>query len=250
MRRSVAFLATTLLLCLGSPAAGTRTVLAPIRDSTLYESVLGEVASGAGPALFTGTNGNFERRRALLLFDVAAIPSGVRVDSVSLVIQVTRTRDPVAREFSLHRVLADWGEGTSNAGGDSTAPGGGAGVAATIGDATWSYGVFDAERWAHAGGDFDAAVLATTDLGEIGAATWRSTPALVASFQAWVDGTAANFGWMVRGEEVRASTARRFGSRQSTNANERPFLVVDYTPTAVHSLTWAAIKAVYRDANR
>jgi hypothetical protein len=167
------------------------------------------------------------------------------VDSVQLVLHVTRAQDTVARNFVLCRVLAQWGEGISNAGGDSIGPGGGQGAPATVGDATWNYRVYDTQRWAHAGGDFDPAPLATALVGGIGAYTWASTPALVADVQRWVRGE-DNFGWVLVGVESTTTTTRRFASRQSSIVGARPFLIVHYTPSAIAPATWAGVKAVFR----
>ena len=47
----------------------------------------------------------------------------------------------------VHRVTADWGEGTSKATQGKGAP-------ATTGDATWSHRIFNTKTWKMAGGDF------------------------------------------------------------------------------------------------
>ena len=71
-------------------------------------------------------------QRALIKFDVCPIPRGSKIDSVVLEIYAERAIGGDA-EHTLHRVLQDWGEGTSVATG-------GAGSPATPGDATWAPG--------------------------------------------------------------------------------------------------------------
>lgn len=229
----------------GPPAGALEMRLVPAADNTLYESGGQEVSSGAGPALFAGAIGTGLRRRALLRFDTASLPAGAHVDSVQLVLRVTRLQDVGPRSFALHRVLASWGEGTSNAGGDSIAPGGGQGAPATIGDATWTYRHYDTERWSQAGGDFDPTPLALCAVGGLGSWAWNSTPALVADVQRWLDG-GENHGWILLGGEGVANSARRFAARESALAGARPVLVVHFTPTAVAPATWSAVKSMLR----
>jgi hypothetical protein len=226
-------------------ASATQVTLPPSQDNTLYESTTADESSGAGPALFAGATGTGRLRRTLLAFDTSSIPPGVQVDSVQLLLHVTRASDARARSFTLHRVLAPWGEGTSNAGGDSIEPGGGQGAPATLGDATWNYRIYDTQRWSQPGGDFDPAPLASTLVGGIGLWTWNSTPALVADVQRWVNG-GENFGWVVLGVEGTTTTTRRFASRESSVVVARPALVVHYTPSAIAPATWAGVKAVFR----
>jgi hypothetical protein len=249
MQVRVLVVAAAVAIALGGlanqPALAAQVALSPSQDNTLYATTTTDESSGAGPALVAGVTGTWRLRRALLGFDTSSIPSGVRVDSVQLILHVTRAQDAVARVFVLHRVLAQWGEGTSNAGGDSTDPLGGQGAPATLGDATWNYRIYDTLRWAQVGGDFDPAPLATALVGGIGAWTWGSTAALAADVQRWVDG-GENFGWVLIGVESERTTTRRFASRQSGVVSARPSLVVHYSPTAVIPARWAGMKAVFR----
>ena len=86
------------------------------RDNTLYEQVGGGLSNGAGEYIFAGTTATTSlRRRALLRFDVhAAVPAGSTVTSEALQLNMSRTISN-AQPVSLHRVMADWGEGTSDA---------------------------------------------------------------------------------------------------------------------------------------
>jgi len=59
---------------------------------------------------------------------------------------------------------------------------------------------------------------------------------MVADVQGWLDSPATNHGWLVRGNEGTASTARRFASRQNGFDGFWPRLTVTYTPAAVTSL--------------
>ena len=107
----------------GPPPATTLTgatqiELNPIADNTLYESVDGSVSNGAGAHLFSGTNNKGNIRRAVIAFDIAGnIPTGATISGVSLHLQMSRTAGGTAT-VALHKVLADWGQGSSDAEGN------------------------------------------------------------------------------------------------------------------------------------
>lgn len=207
-----------------TPQAQAQTVvLAPSRDNTLYQSENGEVSNGAGPHIFTGATRFRARRRALLAFDVAAqIPPGSRITRVSLTMNVSQTISGPT-PVTLHRVTANWGEGTSNAG----AAGDGAGAPSTPNDATWVHTFFPDRRWTNAGGDFTAAADATSAV-ESGRSAWEGGT-MIARVQEWLDQPASNFGWIVIGFEEGQATAKRFDSREVPNATSRPSLTIEFT---------------------
>ena len=102
---------------LGAAAAADVVQLEPLKDNTLFGTAT-DNSSGAGPAVFsgrTGLLGDGTRLRAVLAFDVAAaIPSGSTVTSASLTLHlVLASALGVKESHTLHRILADWGEGTS-----------------------------------------------------------------------------------------------------------------------------------------
>ncbi len=196
--------------------------LAPSKDNTLYEDPQGRNSNGAGPGIFAGTSGQGQIQRALIAFNFGQIPAGSTVEAVTLTLFQSNNRADLTEEVvQLHRVERDWGEGGSNAGG-----GGGSGVPATAGDATWVHTFFPNATWANPGGDFEAMVSASMSIGENGPHTFASTAALVADVQAWLDHPASNFGWLVRGREGVARTSKRFDSRTGPNP---PRLTVTFT---------------------
>jgi hypothetical protein len=222
-----------LLVGTTSTIAGAETVtLEPSKDNTLYEDEAGSLSNGSGRHLFAGRvfsrAGGFARR-ALIAFDVGtALPAGAMITSAEL--RLTMSRSIVdAEDVSLHRVLADWGEGDSQASSEE----GGGGPAAD-GDATWIHTFFDSggegAKWTSAGGDFEPASSATTPVGFAGIYTWGSTAAMVADVQAWLDQPQANFGWILIGNETFYPTAKRFDSRENEDAAVRPHLVIEYEP--------------------
>src|ERR1043165_7657800 len=121
-------------------------VLTSNHDNTMYEDVTGSLSTGAGSGMFAGTTGQNLLRRALLSFDVSAIPAGSIVTDVRVTLHLSRASTG-ATDVAFHRTLASWGEGTSVASGEQ-----GQGAAATPGDATWVHRFFPTDTWAAAGG--------------------------------------------------------------------------------------------------
>ena len=194
------------------------------KDNTLYFDETGSLSNGEGAYIFAGATSGFGPRRGLLAFDVASnIPAGATIDSVTLTLHVSRTQFGTSA-VALHPVLADWGEGASNAGDP-----GGAGIAAEIGDATWLNTFYSSSFWANQGGDFSAATSGSTLVGDVGCYTWSSTPAMVSDVQSWLDNAATNFGWLLLGDEAGFQTAKRFDSRENPEPGFQPLLSIDYT---------------------
>lgn len=125
----------------------------------------------------------------------------------------------------VHRLLADWGEGTSNASGNE-----GTGTSSASGDATWVHRFFNSDSWNNPGGDFSSVFSASTSVGGSGSYTWGSTSQLVADVQGWVDQPSINFGWVLIGNEAGSQTAKRFDSRENGTSANRPVLTITYTP--------------------
>lgn len=206
------------------PQIPRTTILSPSQDNTLYEDATGSLSNGAGQYFFAGTTNVGQIRRGLIAFDLStAISGGSTVLSATLILSMSRTiigAQPVA----LHPVLADWGEGSSDAAGEE-----GIGTGSTPGDATWLHTFYDGSLWTTAGGDFAATASATTLVGDLGSYQW-SSPQMVTDVQAWIDTPANNFGWLLLGDETPIMTAKRFDSRENPTEANRPMLVITYEP--------------------
>ncbi|MGH7454003.1 MAG: DNRLRE domain-containing protein [bacterium] len=227
-RRIFLFIIMAILFVSLAPTAPAQTqiTISAGKDNTLYESTTGAFSNGAGQYFFVGTTARAELRRGLLMFDIASkIPAGATINSVTLRLNMSRTISG-AQFIKLHRVLSDWGEGTSNAITEE-----GAGAASTTGDATWRHRFFSTVFWTTIGGDFAAAASDSQAVSAIGFYTWGSTPQMVNDVQTWLNAPASNFGWLLRGVENISSTSKRFDSRESPNAASRPLLTVNYTAT-------------------
>ncbi len=212
-----------------SPVFGASVSLAPLKDNTLYEDPMGSLSNGQGEYLFSGRTSVLADglvRRAVLAFDVAlAIPAGSTITSAALTLNVSQSAPGAGpRPGSLHRLLADWGEGASNAG----APGG-TGIHAEAGDATWLHRFYDSDLWSSPGGDHDAASSASIAVGVSGLHTWTSAQ-MAEDVQRWLDDPAASFGWVLIGDESEMQTAKRYDSRENALVANRPRLDVTYDP--------------------
>lgn len=235
MMRSALF--STLLLALAAPPLlyADNLSIAASRDATLYEDAAGARADGSGTKLFAGRTGNGgggQIRRALIAFDLSAIPTGSTIDSVQISVaidKVPQIATPISA--SLHRLSRDWSEGSS-----ASSSGG---AASSAGDVTWLHTQFDSELWDTPGGDFSAASSAEAALGNTtGDAMFASTAALVADVQAWLDDPTSNFGWLLRGDESAAMTARRLFSREADGDNG-PQLQIEFTPPQSQGLPFS-----------
>lgn len=209
---------------MASSAGAAMVSVMPSKDNTLYEydPAEGDHSNGAGFHFFAGENGMGEFRRGVLAFDIAGIiPADSTIIAVSLTMNMSMT-SAGAETVELHKLLADWGEGTSHA------PGGeGDGAPATPNDATWRHRFFDSVFWTTQGGDFSANVSASQSVGGTGQYTWISTQ-MVADVQSWLDNPVSNFGWLVLGDETTSATAKRFDTRESASP---PILTIQYAPS-------------------
>ena len=200
--------------------------LKPVADTTLFEPSA-DNNLGASLDLAAGTTAHGEKSRALIKFDLTGVvPTNATIATATLTITVTRTPGSggAGSVFDLRRMLGDWAEGTHGASGQS-------GAAAAANETTWNARFFPATLWNQPGGgpgvDFSTNVSASVAVGGTATYAFKSTPALVADVQAWMNNSAANFGWLLITEsETVNETARRFGSRE--NSAQAPTLVIDY----------------------
>ena len=217
-------IATALVSIFPSLATAQLANINPIKDNTLYQydPAEGDVSNALGNHFFAGETGMGELRRGVLAFDIAGnVPAGSTILGVTLSLNMSRTGLDDARNIELHKMLADWGEGTSVAPGEE-----GEGAPATTNDATWRHRFFDTIFWTTEGGDFSATVSASQSVGPVGMYTWSSSQ-MRADVQSWLDDPASNFGWLVLGDESEISTAKRFDTRESASP---PVLTIQYRP--------------------
>ncbi len=211
--------------CTPSPCGQTVVDMFPTKDNSLYEDPAGSLSNGSGDGLIVGMAAtSVDRRRALLAFDSASIPSSARVLSASLQLTQTFTADSQSRTLSVHRVNSLWGEGASIAAGDQTL-----GALAAPGDATWLFRFFSSDSWLSSGGDFDPAPSASASVGVAPSNVTWAGPQLIADLQSWINTPASNRGWLILGDESAVQSQRRFASREAATQASRPKLTITYT---------------------
>ena len=180
-------------------------------------------SNGAGDFIFAGSTAIGDDRRALLQFDLSSIPNCATIDSAVLTLSCNRVPTTTGYAMSIHRVTASWGEESSDAPGNE-----GGGTTAATGDATWASRFHSATAWTSSGGDYIGTATATTTVGGTGSYSWRGAN-VTTEIENWLDGTNANNGWILIGDESTTGTAKRFGSRDNGTAANRPQLIVYYT---------------------
>jgi len=240
-RRLLALAVAAALSSLGGSLASAGTVnINPSKDNTLYEydPLEGDRSNGLGSHFFAGKTALDKLRRGVLAFDIAGnIPPGSTITAASLSVNMSRTPNQADFLMELHKLLAAWGEGPSNAPAEE-----GTGAPATPNDATWRHRFFDTIFWSTQGGDFSATVSASQLVGALGQYTWSSSQ-MVADVQGWLDNPANNFGWLMLGDESETLSAKRFDTRESASP---PVLAITYipagtpTPTATPTATATA----------
>lgn len=201
------------------PNSGPRVTLEAVADTTIFEE--GPLGNGAGEWFFAGSTNRSVLRRGLLRFEVAdQIPPAATVTAAQLILTQDRARTIAPAGTSIHRALAAWAEGSSDAAGQE-----GRGVTAQPGDATWEHAVLGEKAWSIPGGDWAVDPSAVTDVSANGTYTW-SSPGLIEDVQSWIDGTAENLGWFIIGDEETTGSARRFLSRESEAGGA--ILIIEY----------------------
>jgi hypothetical protein len=217
-------------LLLEGRAAAVTVSLGSVSDTALFENK--PDFNLGGTTLLAGTNQQLSRSRGLFRFDVSSLPAGAVVTGVQVQLYCTRQPDPdqhggpVASDFSLYRMLVDWGEGAGSAN---------TGSVAMAGNATWNERHYQALAWGTPGGlegtDYANGASATTAVGNVGAYAWGSSAELIADVQGWIAAPATNYGFiLVNQSEGTAGSGRRFASREQPGGSiAPPQLVVTYT---------------------
>lgn len=219
-RRLVVFVVLVSIILLPAAAQAEAGNFVAVADATLIEDFSGSRANGSADAIYVGRTQRDGNRRGLLRFDLSSLPPGAIVQSATLHLHLLRGR-PDNEPLSLHRTLASWGEGASNAFG-------GGGTAAAPGDATWLHRFFGATQlWSNPGGDFVAAASAEELIEAPEGVTHHiSAPGMAADVQAWIDQPTGNHGWLLIGG---VNSAKAYASREHATAGLRPQLTVTWS---------------------
>ncbi|MEX0636605.1 MAG: DNRLRE domain-containing protein [Ferruginibacter sp.] len=223
-------------------AISQNVVLNAVADNTIHSELINN-SNGAGENFTAGVTCQSGIRRGLIKFDFSSIPAGATITGVSLQMTVNKAVSG-ASDFSIHRLVDTWGEGTTNAGN----VGDGQGVTASLGDATWvcrfANGVGGCNsNWSISGGNFVSTASAVASVNGIGNYNW-SGATLVTDAQNMFSNTASNHGWIITAvEEIATCSAKRFSSRTSSVIANRPTLTVSYTTVTPVNLSRFEAKA-------
>lgn len=220
------------------PASAALISLPSAADNTLFQSEFGDLSNGSGQYFFCGTTAFGDLRRGLIEFDIAgSIPAGSTIISATLKLHMSRTAGAAA-PVSLHRTLADWGEGASIGFGEE-----GGGAPSLPGDATWIHTHYSTGLWATPGGDFDPDPSATSIIFGVEFYNWTSAQ-LAADVQSWLDNPTANHGWLLLGDEEFPFSAKRFDTRENIDPAVRPVLTIEYQPVPEPANLWCLMTAM------
>lgn len=226
------------------PMTEASMTLTASKDNSLFEE--SNNSSAKGVTFFTGKIGFPSQgdtppgslRRGLVAFDLSSFPTGATPVAATLHMHLDATGSPgTPFQVRLHKLLASWGEGTSNAGRT-----GGTGASPTTNDATWNHRFFSGTAWGAPGGDFAPAASASASVANAGQTHAWSSAGMLADVQSWLLTPASNHGWAVIGDEVEFYSAMRFFSREWTTAAQRPRLTLNYAapPPPTHRESWLA----------
>lgn len=233
-----------------STADTTKNVLS-LHDAMIFGTSAGADtgnASGKGPAMFAGADGQSNRKRSLITFDFtsAAIPSNATIVSATMhlvIAQVAGSGGGSApgsypdRTLSVWHVTRDWSEGTSGSPTSASVGGTGQGYARVTGDASWSYANYSSVLWTAAGGDVSSTALASVTFHEpftVGQTLSWGTTAMRDEVQRWLSTPSGYHGWEITSNLETSPTSflgfwTRDGAAANLNAALAPVLEVHYT---------------------
>jgi hypothetical protein len=228
MRYAAAILWAAILIAWPTNGWSESVTLVASKDNSIFQND-SNFSNGGGAGIFSGNSGGMQGstiRRGLLEFNIAAgVPAGAVITDVNLTLHLGQASGPSGNQtIELHRLTADWGEGTAGSPPRGIS-GTGTGSPASPEDATWSNRFFGQDAtWSAPGGDGDyvPAISASTVVGTTpnGPYIWQSTPTLVSDVQGWLDGPSSNYGWLLKNEnESQTQTVKAFYSRDATEIN-------------------------------
>ena len=152
------------------------------------------------------SGGSYGDQRALLQFDLSAIPAGATITSATLKMQATQNGG--AFNINVYQVTQAWVEGSGNGTADA---------------ANWNERS-PGTNWSTAGGSFNTTPVATLNTGAVGQHSWDLTTLV----QSWFAGTTANNGILLGSQDLGTTTITYDSSEGATP----PRLDINYVPPA------------------
>lgn len=161
-------------------------------------------------------------RRALIKFDLSALPSSALILSAVMTLYCENEPDATNYTIGAHRALTAFFEGAKNGAAPSALQDGSTwNLRNANGSVAWAGGAGGA-----AGSDWATVATASTSItGPTTTFTWD----LLADVSPWVRGSVANHGlWLINTSEAIINSFKVFTSSDGTTAANRPKLVVGY----------------------
>ena len=220
-----------LLIFSSSVFAQNTSILPAIKDNSMF-SESGSESLGMGK-LFAGQTCQGNNRRALIEFDLSAIPTDAIITEVILELGTENSGDNGDGVIEIFGVTKEWGEG------DSFGSGGGGSAVAP--DATWTDAMFGTITWDTPGGDFDPTVLSSRFTTEnFTTISFPSSGNFIEQVEAWINDPSSNHGVLIRGVEDLTCSAYRFGSKDT---GEAPTLTVTWAEDCEPYITNLLVEA-------
>ncbi len=214
-------------LCSGSTALLTANHITNIDVSlqAFEDTYLSQAATGTNYGscnrLYTGLSSS-SRARSLVIFNLSSIPAGSTIISANLVMTKTGGSNSTATNIGVHRVTNPWTENTGSCSGRSR-------------PANWNQRM-TSTNWTTAGGDFSSTAESTISVSTNATYTWNVKNLV----QAWVNGTFANNGLMLKRTTEGSSNQKYFASSEATTASQRPRLEIVYQgPATAAAISWS-----------
>jgi hypothetical protein len=198
----------------------------PTKDNSIF-SESNNLSDGAGLFLYAGRTNNTSSpqvRRAMIRFDVSNVSANAQIQSVKLTLTTLKAagNNTTPHNFTIHKLLSNWGEGTSI--------GNGSGATATANDATWQNTFYPASNWTTSGGDF-INVPSATAVGILNEFTEWSSQQMITDVSSWISNPSTNFGWLIKGQEDTRGSAKAFSSREGLSFYPRTLTIYYSMPT-------------------
>lgn len=176
----------------------TDTIISSMDDDINEDSPFNNY--GTTSTLWVGDNNQW---RALVYFDLSAIPGNAIITSASVIMRVVGGSGNTL-SVGAYTITSNWNEYEAN-----------------WYDRTYS------NTWLNPGSDHNVLELSITDVtNSLIDNSWIVTSAV----QDWISGTTSNYGLVFKGSNS-ANHEKYFASRENSNINYRPRLVITYTTT-------------------
>lgn len=155
------------------------------------------------------SNATSDIRRTLMKFDLSAIPAAVNILSATLSMYLSTDESSNARDFKVYRLKRNWAEA----------------------QVTWNI-YSTGNNWQTAGG-FGADDCEQTDIGSRAmtaneSADWKDWTLTPAKITEMVDGTWANYGFLIKADTESNDCYRFYSRNYAVDTSLRPKLALSY----------------------